>query len=1291
MHAPLETQQEHKPENEPKSTLNTEGEVSRVTVEKEEASSKEGPIETDNHAGGETGTGNSTDRDVDDNGAKGDADPMDADSVNMQDDNHYKKDGVDDVGGAGGHESENDGKATNGGSGVPQQDEEQPEATPAAESDAMQVDEKQSGDEKISSEHGGGASANGEERKPDALVESEAENEKKEERDTETMDVERESKPDAPADKEVEKDLKDERDTEAMEVEGTSAGHNGNSVEKKTVAPSTDSAPKTEPAPPSTDSAPKTESSEKTVSKPKGDGAAPAAPPPPVLKGTLSYNEEQRRHIIRGMWNYENSNALPPQRFELIRNLNTDEDAKMLPKDGEFHGSFSLAYFHTTSKGKQKERSKVIPESGVNITFTKVQGKDKEYRVDGEGTNQFGVFYINGTASPSAHEGDPSYNIELRKRYKPTPASAQPATGGAAGGGSKKKKSKKRKHGIVGTSAPMDDEEEGAGQADVDGPLPPPSQSHPSHVVCLRGKMSRQESDDLGVTEVVHRISGMWASGLDLIEADPQNLRGLCNRFEYEHKMSVANDVFPLPGRYTGWFDLSQTDGTRTRISERDVTLKFRKNNAGFYNVEGRGSNSFGKYKITGTLSTDNVLTIFRHFQPLKKKESSAPKNSGAVTAAPPPLRGAGRAKSLTAQTPALPLLKLDEVVLPEGDDPPKPIAPLVHGTYSAVSRGVLRLNDDGAHTCSGKWAMTREHFINGTTSNFQLRLEPHFATEAVALMNKAKDSGNQKDAEGTAAAPSGTKAFPVDSAMYKGSFQMRRGGSKYTTIIDQQVVLKFRKNSAVESYNVHGKGINKIGVFTLVGTLILSGKNSGHIDLYRVYPVVPKPATGPAAGASSKPGMLPKRPSSTKDGRPVDGAVASAGGTIPDTSKMLPGPPRPTALQRRESSRLVKLPSRLEDDDPEAQMARIMDKCGHILKFMHEKDIASGAFFSEPVDPVAHGIPTYHEIISDPMDLGTIKKKMDAHEISTPEEFARLVRLVFENAMTFNIEPTHVVHQAGRTLLIIFNQKFRDVERMVENIRRSHKPTEAELREAEREKKRQEKEEAKRAKKQAKEDKKRKLSGGSEHGRASKRTRLEEAQAMAAANASAMAAIRAAAPANAMSGGSVTRAEFNLLLQMMQQLQGQLAQIHMAAANAQVSGDGDVSVASGLAAAAADQGYSALSGKPSKKKSEPKGYDIPVVENLKPLTLKEQEVLTDTINGLGSDRLQGVIDIIRESATLNGDEDEIDLDIDQLDTATQRKLQRYVSKVRACNCVPVEFCVAAAFAYRSYSVPIPF
>jgi len=96
-------------------------------------------------------------------------------------------------------------------------------------------------------------------------------------------------------------------------------------------------------------------------------------------------------------------------------------------------------------------------------------------------------------------------------------------------------------------------------------------------------------------------------------------------------------------------------------------------------------------------------------------------------------------------------------------------------------------------------------------------------------------------------------------------------------------------------------------------------------------------------------------------------------------------------------------------------------------------------------------------------MDLGTIKDKMDSNTIESPEEFAKLVRLVFQNAVKFNDDITHIVNSTARNLLSIFNQKFRDIERISENLNKSKKVTKTELKELkrkqkeEKEKKRQE------------------------------------------------------------------------------------------------------------------------------------------------------------------------------------------------------------------------------------------
>jgi hypothetical protein len=155
---------------------------------------------------------------------------------------------------------------------------------------------------------------------------------------------------------------------------------------------------------------------------------------------------------------------------------------------------------------------------------------------------------------------------------------------------------------------------------------------------------------------------------------------------------------------------------------------------------------------------------------------------------------------------------------------------------------------------------------------------------------------------------------------MYKGSFQLKKQGSRYQTVVDQQVVMKFHMNTQ-GSYNVYGKGVNAIGEFNLMGTMVMSGKTGGQVELYRMYP--PARLTNPAAPKSTPAAAVATASSTTKISLPVPHAAPHA---IPSSS--LPGPPPMGSLARRESTRLVKLPSRLEDDDPSAQLSRIMEKC---------------------------------------------------------------------------------------------------------------------------------------------------------------------------------------------------------------------------------------------------------------------------------------------------------------------------------------------------------------------------
>ncbi|XP_052180463.1 transcription factor GTE8-like isoform X2 [Diospyros lotus] len=100
--------------------------------------------------------------------------------------------------------------------------------------------------------------------------------------------------------------------------------------------------------------------------------------------------------------------------------------------------------------------------------------------------------------------------------------------------------------------------------------------------------------------------------------------------------------------------------------------------------------------------------------------------------------------------------------------------------------------------------------------------------------------------------------------------------------------------------------------------------------------------------------------------------------------------------------------------------------QCSSILK--HLMAHSFGWIFNEPVDPVKLEIPDYLSIISHPMDLGTIKTKLEKNRYSNVEEFAADVRLTFSNAMEYN-PPSNEVHLMAKKLNDIFNARWRCLE----------------------------------------------------------------------------------------------------------------------------------------------------------------------------------------------------------------------------------------------------------------------
>uniref|UniRef100_A0A452FCJ6 Bromodomain testis-specific protein n=1 Tax=Capra hircus TaxID=9925 RepID=A0A452FCJ6_CAPHI len=107
------------------------------------------------------------------------------------------------------------------------------------------------------------------------------------------------------------------------------------------------------------------------------------------------------------------------------------------------------------------------------------------------------------------------------------------------------------------------------------------------------------------------------------------------------------------------------------------------------------------------------------------------------------------------------------------------------------------------------------------------------------------------------------------------------------------------------------------------------------------------------------------------------------------------------------------------------AKVTEQLRHCSEILKEMLGKKHLSYAWpFYNPVDVNALGLHNYYDIVKTPMDLGTIKAKMDNQEYKDAYEFAADVRLMFMNCYKYN-PPDHEVVTMARMLQDVFEVHF--------------------------------------------------------------------------------------------------------------------------------------------------------------------------------------------------------------------------------------------------------------------------
>uniref|UniRef100_A0A8C2G412 Bromodomain containing 4 n=1 Tax=Cyprinus carpio TaxID=7962 RepID=A0A8C2G412_CYPCA len=175
---------------------------------------------------------------------------------------------------------------------------------------------------------------------------------------------------------------------------------------------------------------------------------------------------------------------------------------------------------------------------------------------------------------------------------------------------------------------------------------------------------------------------------------------------------------------------------------------------------------------------------------------------------------------------------------------------------------------------------------------------------------------------------------------------------------------------------------------------------------------------------------MLPKRKSQK---RKADTTTPTANDPLNESSPAESKSGK--TLPRRDSTRPSKLSKKEAPDSQHhwtpatgthsPKQQEQLRYCSGIVKDMFAKKHAAYAWpFYKPVDVDALGLHDYLDIIKHPMDLSTIKEKLENRQYRDAQEFAADVRLMFSNCYKYN-PPDHEVVAMARKLQDVFEMRF--------------------------------------------------------------------------------------------------------------------------------------------------------------------------------------------------------------------------------------------------------------------------
>ncbi|XP_008120895.1 bromodomain-containing protein 3 isoform X2 [Anolis carolinensis] len=201
---------------------------------------------------------------------------------------------------------------------------------------------------------------------------------------------------------------------------------------------------------------------------------------------------------------------------------------------------------------------------------------------------------------------------------------------------------------------------------------------------------------------------------------------------------------------------------------------------------------------------------------------------------------------------------------------------------------------------------------------------------------------------------------------------------------------------------------------------------------------VPPPPPPPPPPAAPIMPVVPPTPPIVKKKGvkrkadttTPTTSAITASRSESP--TPLLDAKQAKVVARRESGGRPIKPPKKdLEDGEipqhagKKGKLSEHLKYCDSILKEMLSKKHAAYAWpFYKPVDAEALELHDYHDIIKHPMDLSTVKKKMDSREYQDAQGFAADIRLMFSNCYKYN-PPDHEVVAMARKLQDVFEMRF--------------------------------------------------------------------------------------------------------------------------------------------------------------------------------------------------------------------------------------------------------------------------